>query len=77
MPDHDPALHSVVTMALRNTLKLLRGLRKQITEAEEGVMADKLLDEIALSNYEIAKRQGAARHAFKSPTGNRNDPTDH
>ena len=35
MPDHDPGLHFVVQMALRNALKLVRGLRKQISEAEE------------------------------------------
>jgi hypothetical protein len=29
MPDHDPGLHSVVQMALRSALKLVRGLRKQ------------------------------------------------
>src|SRR3979411_2187824 len=61
MPNHNPGLHFVVQMALRNALKLVRGLRKQISEAEESVMTGKLLDEIALSNYEIVKRAGRAR----------------
>ena len=38
MPDHDPGLHFVVQMALRNALRLVRGLRRQISEAEESVM---------------------------------------
>jgi hypothetical protein len=69
MTKPDPALHFVVQMALRNALKLVRGLRKQISEAEESVMAGKLLDEIALSNYKIVKRPtGAAGHTFPPPT---------
>jgi hypothetical protein len=69
MPNHDPGLHFVVQMALRNALKLVRGLRKQISEAEESVMAGKLLDEIALSSYRIVKDAGAAGHTFAAPTG--------
>jgi hypothetical protein len=69
MPHHDPGLHFVVQMALRNALKLVRGLRKQISEAEESVMTGKLLDEIALSNYEIVKRPSAPGHVFEPPTG--------
>jgi hypothetical protein len=65
----DPALHFVFQMALRNALKLVRGLRKQISEAEESLMAGKLLDEIAMSNYEIVKRQGATGHVFEAPAG--------
>jgi hypothetical protein len=60
-------------MALRRALKLVRGLRKQISEAEESVMAGKLLDEIAASNYEIVKRPGAPGHVFEAPTGPKPD----
>jgi hypothetical protein len=77
MPDPNSGLHFVVQMALRNALKLVRGLRKQISEAEESVMAGKLLDEIAMSNYEIVKRKGsAAGHTFPAPVGSekRNEP---
>jgi hypothetical protein len=69
MTTHDPKLHFIVQMALRRALKLVRGLRKQISEAEESVMAGKLLDEIALSNYEIVRRPGAPGHTFPSPIG--------
>jgi hypothetical protein len=36
-------------------------MRRQIGEAEEGVMAGKLLDEIAVSNYEIVNLLGISR----------------
>lgn len=65
----DPGLHFVVQMALRNALKLVRGLRKQISEAEESVMAGKLLDEFALSSYRIVKEPGGAGHTFPAPSG--------
>jgi hypothetical protein len=51
-------------MALRRALKLVRGLRKQISEAEESVMAGKLPDEITTSNYEIVRRPGAPGHTL-------------
>lgn len=77
MPDHDPGLHFVVQMALRNALKLVRGLRKQISEAEESVMAGKLLDEIALSSYRIVKDDsGGAGHTFPTPTGPKDGTSD-
>jgi hypothetical protein len=38
LPD-DRGLRFVIKMALRNALKLVRGLRKQITELDEDVMA--------------------------------------
>ena len=69
MPEHDPDLHFVIQMALRDALKLVRGLRKQISEAEESVMAGKLLDAIALSSYRIVKDTGAAGHVFEAPKG--------
>jgi hypothetical protein len=69
MSHRNPGLHFVIKMALRNALKLVRGLRKQISETEEDVMTSKLLQEIGLSNYEIVRRQGAAGHTFEAPTG--------
>jgi hypothetical protein len=48
----DSGLQFVVKMALRKALKLARGLRKQISDTEEDVMAAKLIEEINLSAYE-------------------------
>jgi hypothetical protein len=33
------------------------------------VIARKVLDEIALSNYQIVKREGVPGHVFEPPTG--------
>jgi len=66
LPD-DRSLRFVIKMALRNALKLVRGLRKQITELDEDVMAGKLIDEINLSNYEIVKKAGTCGHVVDLP----------
>jgi hypothetical protein len=63
----DADFHFVIKMALRSALKLVRGLRKQIGEREEDVMAADLLREIELSNYEIVRRPGAPGHTFEAP----------
>jgi hypothetical protein len=66
----DPDLEFVVKMALRNALKMVRGLRKQIGDREEDVMARRLLDELALSGHEIVQRPGPpAGHLFEAPKG--------
>lgn len=69
MPAPDPALLFVIKMALRNALKLVRGLRREVGELDEDVMARKLLDEIELSAYRIVKDPGSAGHTFAAPTG--------
>jgi hypothetical protein len=62
-------LQFVVEMALRRALKLVRGLRKQIDEREESIMAAALIREINLSNYQIVRRPDAPGHTFEVPIG--------
>jgi hypothetical protein len=64
----DQGLHFVIKMALRNALKLVRGLRKQISDTDEDVIAVKVIQEINLSNYEITKKSGSSGHTFQAPT---------
>ena len=59
-------------MALRNALKLVRGLRKQISELDEDIMTAKLINEINLSNYEIVKKAGTCGHVVDLPTETKN-----
>jgi hypothetical protein len=65
----DQSLRFVIKMALRNALKLIRGLRKQISDSDEDVMTIKLIKEIEMSNYEIVKKAGAPGHTFEAPEG--------
>ena len=60
MTDDDDALRYVLKMALRNAVKLVKGLRKQIGAIDEDVMVAKLIRELEVSGYEIAKRPGNA-----------------
>ena len=69
MSKPDGALHFLIKMALRNALKLVPGLRKQIGDIDEDVMASKLLLEIEMSNYDIVRSPGAAGHTFEAPEG--------
>jgi hypothetical protein len=69
MPDPDPPVQFVLKMALRNALKMVRGLRKEIGDLDEDVMVRKLLSEIALTNYELVRRPDAPGHTFPAPTG--------
>jgi hypothetical protein len=49
-------------MALRNALNLVRGLRKQISETEEDVMATTLLEETGrITRLPDAREQRAIR----------------
>jgi hypothetical protein len=59
----------VIKMALRNALRLVRGLRKQISDLDEDVMTIKLIQEIEMSNYQITKKPGASGHTFEAPEG--------
>jgi hypothetical protein len=69
MPPPDPKLHFMIKMALRNALKLVPGLRKQIREIDEDIMASKLITEIGQSNYQIVRLASAPGHTFETPTG--------
>jgi hypothetical protein len=68
-PPAENPLRFVVAQALRKALKLVRGLRKQIDERDEQVMAAKLIDEIGIAGYEIVRKQGNSRFTFEPPTG--------
>jgi hypothetical protein len=69
MSKPDRALHFVIKMALRNALKLVPGLRKQIGDLDEDVIVSKLLLEIGQSNYEIVRKPGSPGHTFETPSG--------
>jgi len=58
--DDDDALRLVLKMALRNAVKLVKGLRTQIGAIDEDVMVTKLIRELEVSGYEIVKRPGDA-----------------
>jgi hypothetical protein len=59
-------------MALRNALKLVRGLREQISELDEDIMTAKLINEINLSNYETVKKAGTCGHVVDLPAETKN-----
>lgn len=60
-------LPDTVTKAACPHCGQLHGLRKQITELDEDVMAGKLIDEINLSSYEIVKKAGTCGHVVDLP----------
>jgi hypothetical protein len=63
-PPDDAALRFVLKIALHNALKLVRGLRKQISDIEEDVLVAKLIEELRMSSYKIVKKPGTTGHAF-------------
>jgi hypothetical protein len=65
----DGTLRFVIKMALRNALKLVRGLRKQINDSDEDVMTIKFIEEIEMSNYQISRKSGTSGHTFEAPEG--------
>jgi hypothetical protein len=66
---YDEPLRFVVKMALRNAFRVIAGLRRQISDLDQDVMTNKLIQEIELSNYEIVKKPGAPGHTFEAPKG--------
>lgn len=54
-------------MALRNALKLIPGLRKQLSEKDEDVVVLNLLRELEASGYEIVKKPGNAAFTLETP----------
>jgi len=58
-PD-DVAFRFVLKMALRNVLRMVKGLRKRIGDVDEDVIDRKLLEELRQSSYEVVKGPGAA-----------------
>jgi hypothetical protein len=72
MPLPPESLLFTVQMALRKALKMVPGLRKQVGERDERVMAIKLVAEINVA-YDIVKKPGAVGHVFDPPTGPGNE----
>ena len=70
-PPDDAALRFVLKMALRKSLKLVKGLRKQISDIEEDVIVGKLLDELRMSSYEIVRKPGTTGRVVDPPSGPR------
>jgi hypothetical protein len=56
-----------VQMALRKALKMVPGLRKQIGERDERVMAIKFVSEISIA-YDIVRKPGEVGHVCDPPT---------
>ncbi|HEY6258204.1 MAG TPA: hypothetical protein VIY51_20675 [Xanthobacteraceae bacterium] len=66
----DPAVRFVVKMALRRSLKLIKGLRRQLTDIDENIMVDKLLSELDTSGWQIVRQLGrSAGFTVEKPTG--------
>jgi hypothetical protein len=59
----------VLKMALRNALKPIPGLRKQLSDKDEDVVVLKLLRELEVSGYEVVKKPGNADFTFETPGG--------
>jgi hypothetical protein len=55
-------------MALRKALKMVPGLRKQIGERDERMMAIKFVSEISIA-YDIVRKPAEAGHLCDRPTG--------
>ncbi len=69
MTDRNPALHFVLKLALRNALKMVTGMRKQISDIEEDVIVAKLIDELRMSSYQFTKKPSETGHTFDPPAG--------
>ncbi len=55
-------------MALRKALKLIRGLRRQVTDIDESIMAKKIIDELDTSGWEITQKPDRpAGFTFETP----------
>jgi hypothetical protein len=68
MPLPPEGLLFSVQMALRKALKMVPGLRKQIVERDERVMAIKFVSEISIA-YDIVRRPGEVGHVCDPSTG--------
>jgi hypothetical protein len=48
----------VLKMALRKALKLISGLRRQVTDIDESIMTKKIVEELEISGWEITRKPG-------------------
>jgi hypothetical protein len=63
MPEED-RIRFLLKMSLRKALKLIRRLRRQVSEINEDIMAKKILDELDICGWEI--RGGNAGFHFRA-----------
>ncbi len=60
----------ILKMALRKALKLIRGLRRQVTDIDESIMTKKIIDELDNSGWETTQKPGSsAGFTFETPEG--------
>ena len=69
MPDENDERSFVLKMALRKSLGPIKGLRRQISNADEDVMVLRLLEELNVAGYEIVRKPGNAGFTFETPGG--------
>jgi hypothetical protein len=69
MPDNNTDHSFVLKMALRKALRMTKGLRRQISDAEDDIIVLKLLEELDVAGYEIVKKPGNAGFTFETPGG--------
>jgi hypothetical protein len=56
-------------MKLRKALDVIKGLRRHVSDADENVIVQKLLQELDVAGYEIVKKPGSAGFTFDNPDG--------
>jgi hypothetical protein len=59
----------VLKMVVRNALKLIPGLRKQLRDMDEDIVVVKFLRELERSGYEIVKKPRNAGFTLETPGG--------
>jgi len=69
MTDDDKDLSFVLKMALRNALKLIPGLRKQLGDKDEDIVVLKFLRELEVSGFEIVRKPRNAGFTLETPGG--------
>jgi hypothetical protein len=61
----DRELILAIVMGLRRGMKIVRGLRKQVTEPDEFSIASHIADQLAVSNYRIERGPPVPGHAIR------------
>jgi hypothetical protein len=57
------------TSTMSRCVRLVPGLRRQISDIDHNVMTIRFIEEIEMSNYQITKKPGASGHTFEAPKG--------
>ena len=69
MSDENTDHSFVLKMALRNALKLIPGLCKQLNDTDEDIVVLKLLRELDTGGYEIVPKSSYAGSTLEIPGG--------